>query len=204
MPRDGSATRENILETAERLVIDNGFSATSVELVIAESGTSKGAFFHHFASKQALALALVERYASADLDTLAQAVAYAEQSYDDPAERVIEFVKVYEDGADDLMAVQSACLYASILAEGGLIDSGAAAPVAAVLQEWRSALAAMLSEALATRNPRRRIDTDALTDHFFATFEGAFLICRATGDDSQMRAQITVLRQLLEALLALP
>ncbi|MEJ7721594.1 MAG: TetR/AcrR family transcriptional regulator [Ilumatobacteraceae bacterium] len=57
MPRDGTATRERILDAAERLVIENGFSATSVDSVIDESSSSKGAFFHHFATKEKLARA---------------------------------------------------------------------------------------------------------------------------------------------------
>jgi len=40
-----------------------------------KSGTSKGAFFHHFDSKAALARALVDRYAAADIAHLDQAVA---------------------------------------------------------------------------------------------------------------------------------
>ncbi len=67
MPRDGTATRERILDAAEHLVIENGYAATSVDQVIAASGTSKGAFFHHFDSKRDLARALVERYVEADL-----------------------------------------------------------------------------------------------------------------------------------------
>ena len=55
MPRDGSATRQRILDAAERLVIENGYSSTSVDQVIAASETSKGAFFHHSDSKLALA-----------------------------------------------------------------------------------------------------------------------------------------------------
>jgi TetR/AcrR family transcriptional repressor of nem operon len=36
----------------------------------------------------------------------------------------------------------------------------------------------------------------------FVTFEGAFILCRATGDPGHMRRQLRVLHQLLDALLA--
>jgi TetR/AcrR family transcriptional repressor of nem operon len=65
--KDGTATKERILAAAQRLVIDHGFAATSLDQVIAASGTSKGAFFHHFTSKLDLARSLVDRYAAADL-----------------------------------------------------------------------------------------------------------------------------------------
>lgn len=200
MPRDGTPTRENILDTAEFLVLDQGFSATPVEQIIAESATSKGAFFHHFDSKPALATALASRYATADIDTLLQVLAYVEAQFDDPAERLVELVRVYEDGGDDVMAGQFGCLYATVLGERALLDHGAGAPIEAALHQWRTTLTPLVTQALATRRPRPRVDVEALIDHFFATFEGAFLLRRATGDESHMRRQLAVLRQLLQAL----
>ncbi|HYG93772.1 MAG TPA: helix-turn-helix domain-containing protein, partial [Nocardioides sp.] len=79
MPRDGSATRQRILDAARRLVIDNGFGRTSVDAVLAASGASKGAFFHHFPTKQALAEALVEQYVAGDLEMLEQGMAAAHE-----------------------------------------------------------------------------------------------------------------------------
>lgn len=201
MPKDGTATRQRILDVAERLVIENGFTATSLDQVIAESATSKGAFFHHFASKVDLAQALVARYAAADIAHLAHAVAQAEASTSDPADRAIAFLRVFEDGADELMAAQSSCLYVSVLTERQLAQSGTAKQIATAIVAWRTTLSQMLHEALAARGAAGAVDTDALADHVFVTFEGAFILCRSTDDSRHMRAQLTVLRQLIEALL---
>jgi TetR/AcrR family transcriptional repressor of nem operon len=201
VPKNGAPTRARILDTAERLVIENGFTATSVDQVIAESGTSKGAFFHHFSSKLDLAQSLVDRYAAADIAHLEQAVAHAAAQTDDPARQVIEFVRFFEAGADELMAAQSSCLYVSILTERQLADGGTAAQIGAAIVAWRTTLSAMLHDALAERPGAPVIDRDALADHVFVTFEGAFLLCRSTSDSTHMRAQLTALRQLLEALL---
>jgi AcrR family transcriptional regulator len=84
VPKDGTATKERILAAAERLVIDHGFAATSLDQVITASGTSKGAFFHHFTSKLDLARSLVDRYAAADLAHLGRAVAQAHATTGDP------------------------------------------------------------------------------------------------------------------------
>ena len=207
MPRDGSATRQRILDTAERLVIDNGFAATSVDQVIAESGTSKGAFFHHFDSKTALARALVDRYAAADVGHLDRAVAQVEAATDDPAARVIAFLRVFEDGADELMAAQSSCLYVSVLTERQLASSGTWDQITRAVLAWRAELSRLLDDALldkagATRPDAVPVDTNALADHVFVTFEGAFILARSMNDAGHMRAQLRVLRQLLEALLA--
>lgn len=199
MPRDGTRNRERILETAERLVIDNGYAATSVDQVIAESGTSKGAFFHHFATKLDLARALVDRYAAADVGHLTEALAQVRALTEDPAARVVEFVRIFEDGADDLMGAQSSCLYVSILTERQLVRSGTADQILAAIVAWRAGLRQLLRDAV--RSQPARLDVDALADHVFVTFEGAFVLCRSTGDPGHMRAQLKVLRQLLEALL---
>jgi TetR/AcrR family transcriptional regulator, transcriptional repressor for nem operon len=201
VPKDGTATRQRILDAAERLVIDNGFAATSVDQVIAESGTSKGAFFHHFASKLDLAKSLVDRYAAADLAHLDRAAAQAQALTGDPAERVIEFVRVFEDGADELMAAQSGCLYVSVLTERQLVQDSTRQQVAKSIVAWRTALTRLLHDALQAHPAAPAIDPDGLADHVFVTFEGAFILSRSMNDPRHMRAQLTVLRQLIESLL---
>lgn len=198
MPRNGAPTRERILDAAERLVIDNGYAATSVDRVIAESRTSKGSFFHHFASKDDLARALVERYAAADITHLDAAIAQVVADTDDPAERVIEFVRVFEEGADDLMSAQSSCLYVSVLTERELVERGTSSQITAAIVAWREAIADLLRAALP---PDSDLDAEALADHVFVTFEGAFILCRATGDPGHMRRQLGALRRLFEVLL---
>jgi TetR/AcrR family transcriptional repressor of nem operon len=59
----------------------------------------------------------------------------------------------------------------------------------------------MLREALVARPAAASVDTDALADHLFVTFEGAFILSRSMNDPRHMRAQLTVLRQLIESLL---
>lgn len=204
MPKNGSATKDRILDAAERLVIDNGYAGTSVDAVIAASGTSKGAFFHHFASKLELAQALVTRYAASDIAHLHDALATVRAQSDDPVRQLVDFVRVFEQTADELMAAQSSCLYVSILTERELVLDGTARQIADAVTAWRDELSALIRRALdATPNGRRRdIDPDALADHMFVTFEGAFILCRSTQQREHMRAQLRVLRQLLQALLA--
>lgn len=199
VPRNGAPTRERILETAERLVIDNGYAATSLDRVIAESHSSKGSFFHHFASKDDLARALVERYVAADIGHLDAAVAEVIAATDDPSERVIRFLRIFEDTADELMAAQSSCLYVSVLTERQLVERGTSAQIEQAILAWRDGLARLLADALPDSG---ELDLEALADHVFVTFEGAFLLCRATGDPGHMRRQLRALRQLAGALLA--
>jgi AcrR family transcriptional regulator len=53
-------TRGRILQAAMRLFADSGYDATGVAEICDKSGLSKGAFYHHFPSKQAVFLALLD------------------------------------------------------------------------------------------------------------------------------------------------
>lgn len=200
MPRDGSATRERILRVAERLMIDQGYNATTVDQVIAESSSSKGAFFNHFSSKSELALRLTEQYVERDLAHLADGLD-ATADIDDAAARVIAFVRHYEDEGDALMSEQTGCLYATMLAEREFTGSDINDLAAKATLTWRAAVVDLLRPALAARRPDVDIDVDDLADHLYTTFEGAFILCRTLEDPAAMRGQLRVLRQLLEALL---
>jgi AcrR family transcriptional regulator len=55
-------TRARIIESAIKLFSIRGFNASRVDDICAEAGISKGAFYHHFESKQALFLALLDSW----------------------------------------------------------------------------------------------------------------------------------------------
>ncbi len=197
MPRDGSATRTRILDAAETLVKDNGFAATSVDEVIALSSSSKGAFFHHFPTKADLAVHLVHRYVEADIAELEEALA-AVAGVDDAGERLVAFIRWFEDRGDAVMAATSNCLYVAVLTERQLVDEGTTDDVLRAVVAWRTAIVDLLRAAL----PGSTLDLDAIADHVFVTFEGAFMLCRSTGEPEHMRRQLRVLRLMVEALVS--
>lgn len=59
--RRGSAARERILETAERLFYRDGYHAVGVDTIVAESGVAKMTLYRHFPSKDHLIAAYLER-----------------------------------------------------------------------------------------------------------------------------------------------
>lgn len=58
-----------LLDCAQRLFFEHGYDNTTVNDIIREAGLSKGAFYHHFTSKEALLEALAARLAH---DSLAE------------------------------------------------------------------------------------------------------------------------------------
>ena len=59
--RTYASARERILDVAERLLQTRGANHLSIEAVITEAQLSKGGFFHHFATKDALLAAILDR-----------------------------------------------------------------------------------------------------------------------------------------------
>jgi AcrR family transcriptional regulator len=57
-------TKEKILDTAERLIGEQGYAATSLRQVIAEAGVNLAAVHYHFGSKEELLDAVVVRKAA--------------------------------------------------------------------------------------------------------------------------------------------
>jgi AcrR family transcriptional regulator len=60
--RRGEETRSNILAAAAAGFAEQGYDATGVADICRRAGVSKGAFYHHFSSKQDLFLELLERW----------------------------------------------------------------------------------------------------------------------------------------------
>ena len=60
MQQRSEETRSRILEAAIKLFSNHGYNKASVDDICKEAGISKGAFYHHFKSKQALFLALLD------------------------------------------------------------------------------------------------------------------------------------------------
>jgi AcrR family transcriptional regulator len=55
-------TRSHILDAAGELFAEHGYDATSVADICAQAGVTKGAFYHHFESKQAVFLELRDHW----------------------------------------------------------------------------------------------------------------------------------------------
>ena len=171
-----------------------------MDAVLASAGATKGAFFHHFPSKNALGRALLERYAAADAHTLAQFMAAAEALSDDPARQVVAFARLFEVAAGDLPGLQPGCLFVSFVYERELTGQDSDALIAHSVALWRERLLEKLEAAARAHPPATEVDLPSLADQVFTIFEGGFILVRATQDGTRLRAQLTHLRQYLQLL----
>ncbi len=201
MPRDGTATRERILDAATEIAMDRGFAAASLDEVLGQSGVTKGAFYHYFDSKADLGRAILDRYATADLETLDRLWAQAEQLSRDPLQQVLLFVGLFAN-LEELATDDPGCLYATFIYERQLGVDGAIDVIEASIRAWRDRFRAKLDEVVERYPPRLDVDLDALSDLVFSTSEGAYIVARATRDPALVRGQLLQVRAYLELLFA--
>lgn len=200
MRRDPERTRTRLLDAAEGLVLEHGFAGTTVEAVIGRAGVTKGAFFHHFASKAELGHALVERYASLDAEHFGATLKRAERLSRDPRQQLLIFVALFEEEMEALTEPFPGCLFASYCYQAGLFDAETMQIVRRSMQRWRDALGAKLREVAQHHPPRREADLVSLADMLMTVFEGAFVVSRTMEEPKLIAGQLAHFRTYLELL----
>ncbi|HEX6924808.1 MAG TPA: TetR/AcrR family transcriptional regulator [Longimicrobiaceae bacterium] len=200
MARNATETRTGILDSAHALVMEQGFAATSVDAIVERAGVTKGAFFHHFPSKNALAHTLVERYAELDERQLRNTLERAERLARDPLDQLLLFAGFLEEYWEAHEPPATGCLFASCLYEAQLFDEQTHGIIRRAILSWREALADKLREAIRLHPPRLPIDPESIADLVTVLFEGAFIVSRSTGESSTVAAQLRHFRNYLELL----
>jgi len=84
-----AVSRKKLLDAALYVIRAKGYSAARVEDICEAAGLTKGSFFHHFSSKEDLALAAAEHF-SAFADGIFSAAPY--QAFTDPLDRLLGYV----------------------------------------------------------------------------------------------------------------
>ena len=79
-------TRDRLIDAMMTAVRTRGYAASGIDRICAEVGVSKGAFFHHFRNKEALAEATADRFGQMAEGLFASA---PYRSLPDPADRVL-------------------------------------------------------------------------------------------------------------------
>ncbi len=80
----GRATRDQLLATARTAFGEHGYEGTSIAEILDEAGVTRGSLYHHFATKEALFDAVLDR----EMAGLAVAVRDAALAHDDAAQRL--------------------------------------------------------------------------------------------------------------------
>jgi AcrR family transcriptional regulator len=76
----GRATRERLLAAGRELFGERGYEGTSIEAILRGAGVARGALYHHFATKEELFDAVLERLTAEMADNVTEAARGAEDS----------------------------------------------------------------------------------------------------------------------------
>ena len=92
-----NSSKERILRCAESIILQKGFSATSIDEILESSAITKGGFFYHFDGKAGLAKALIERYLKQDDELFNGLLKTADSLSEDPLHQLLIFLKLLAD-----------------------------------------------------------------------------------------------------------
>jgi TetR/AcrR family transcriptional repressor of nem operon len=204
MPRDGTATREKILAAGYDLVIGQGYAATTVDQIIRSAGITKGTFFHHFPSKDAMADAMFEAFTRRDEAAFAATFGRAEALTKDPLQQVLVAVNLMEEMFRALGTEEPGCLVAAYAYQDDLMTPAAKAGSRRMLEMWRDRVVELLEQARLQHRPRIDVDLVAVGNMLTVLIEGGFIAARIYGDNEVVFSQLKLFRQHIELLFDRP
>lgn len=200
MPRDGTITRNKILDVAQSMVLDVGLSGVSIEKVIEGADVAKGTFFYHFKTKHDLAAALIERYADEDEHHYLDAMKKAEQLSRDPLQQLLIFLGLFIEKAEQQDKPYPGCLYASYCYQAGAVTDDAMLKVERMMLFWREQLNTKIEEVVEAYPPQIPVENYQVADHLLTTFEGAFILAKVMNEAKLASEQLIQCRNYLELL----
>jgi TetR/AcrR family transcriptional regulator, transcriptional repressor for nem operon len=192
--------RKRLLDAALHEFRTRGYAATTVDDLCRAAGVSKGAFFHHFASKEALALAAVEHWNAFTGELFAQSSYHA---LSDPRDRVLAYV----DLRGELLCGELAnytCLLGTLVQE--TYDSHPALREAcrAGIEGHADTLVRDIAEAKKKYAPKAKWTPESVALYTQTALQGAFVLAKAQGDLAVAADAVAHLHRYIELLLPVP
>ena len=198
----GEDRREKILRVAEAIILQKGFSATSIEDIMAGAHITKGGFFYHFPGKIELARALVERYLEEDAALLNGLAARAAELSEDPLQQWLLFLNLLAETMENLEDLHPGCLVASFTYESGQLDASVKALITEGMLRWRQFFRSQLDRATASQPFPESESLDELADMLSAIIEGGIILSRVFRDKSALPQQIRQYRNYVRMMFA--
>ncbi|MBS7697162.1 TetR/AcrR family transcriptional regulator [Chelatococcus sp. YT9] len=188
--------RSKLLDAALILIRAKGYSATSVDELCTAAGVTKGAFFHHFKSKDELAVAAAD-YWSQSTGSLFAAAPYHDHA--DPLDRVLGYV----DFRKELLqgdVPEFTCLVGTMVQEAYGSTPSIREACERSIAGHAATLEADIQAAIDSRGLSPDWSAKSLALHTQAVLQGAFILAKATGGAGVAAESISHLRRYLELL----
>jgi TetR/AcrR family transcriptional regulator, transcriptional repressor for nem operon len=181
-----------LIEAAQTLVRRQGYAATSVDEICTGAGVTKGAFFHHFASKEALAAAA----ASAWTDRAAELIFTLPPwtRIEDPLERLIAHID-FRAAMMDGPAEGFTCYVGTMVQESFASSETLRQASDESITAYSERLAEDIEAAIATYGIRDGVSALSLAYHVQAVLQGAFILAKAKADPAIARESAAHLKR---------
>lgn len=193
-PRAASqaATRERLLQCAERLVVSTSIPGLSLRQLCAEAGFTQGAFYANFDSKHALLLELSERHVAQQHASLA-AVAHAVQG-----RGLADTLAALSHWLGELVAQREWAALAVELQLHARRDAAFATALAAAQARTAAAFAALLDDLVTRFDGRPAVPTPGAAQALFGLWHALALgTALPAGDVAPARLFVVTLCALL-------
>ena len=200
MPRTTARpdAKAKLLDAALSVIRIKGYSATTVDELCAAAGVTKGAFFHHFRSKDELGVAAAD-YWSETTGALFANAPYHDRA--DPLDRVLAYVAfrkaLLQGGVPDFT-----CLVGTMVQETYETAPAIRAACERSITGHAATLEADIEAAMRDRGMTPDWTAKSLALHTQAVIQGAFILAKAAGAAAFAADSIDHLRRYIELLFA--
>jgi len=195
--KQNPSTKPNILEAALRVIRTKGYSASSVDDICAEARLSKGAFFHHFSSKEDLAVAAAQYWSEKTGDFFAEAPYHSSTK---PFERVLGYVALRRELIQGELP-EFTCLVGTMTQE--IYGTSASIQKACwdSISGHADTLVTDMDAAMSDAGEIYDFAAESLALHTQGVIQGAFILAKASGDPGRAIESIDHLYRYLHLLL---
>lgn len=192
---DVSPARISLLDAALRLFREKGYTATTVDDLCRAAGVTKGAFFHHFESKEAAALAAIAYWNETTAELFARAPYW---QVEDPRARLL----AYLDFRAELVGGQLpefTCLLGTLVQETFASHPALQAACGAGIEAHARTLVPTIEAARARYAPEADWSAESLARHIQAVLQGGFILAKALNDRAAALEAIAHLKRYVES-----
>lgn len=190
-------TRDKLLTSAVRLVRESGYDATTVDELCHEAGVTKGAFFYHFASKEALAVAATKFWTEFTNEVFAKADYH---KFEDPLDQLIGYVDFRIQLLQGRSLPECTCYLGTMAQEKFETSPAIRDACFAGIHIHATDVSKMIVAAKARHAPLASWSAESLALYTQAVIQGAFVLAKAKNDVALAADMIRHLRRYIELL----
>ncbi|MHC5230617.1 TetR/AcrR family transcriptional regulator [Brucella sp. LJL56] len=193
-------TRTNLLDAALSVIRTKGYAATTVDDICTKASLSKGAFFHHFSSKEDLAVAAANYWSEMTGTFFADAAYHAPE---DPLERIKAYVALRRQLIQGALS-DFTCLVGTMAQEVYETNSVIRDACWDSISGHADTLVPDISAAMERYQVAGEFTAESLAVHTQAVIQGAFIIAKASGDPLRAVESIDHLQRYISLLFKQP